>query len=232
MAYCELTTLDKEFLRSLIDNQTGKICDSIRTLRATIEEQHRIFGGSTYADDCKNEKPMQESIGVHNSTVHENAKGMLKQTEKIYNREQTAYIEFDASNRLRNFINDVKDLYDISCIRVRLYDIIDVLKHYSEIKEERCKRHVLNFDLKNGNENSKPFVANVSINVYDYRTWKLFEKFVVVKTAKLVDETSSNKTVYEINTGLKWTDDNNVILQIFVFFDEETTLDNDKPSVN
>lgn len=221
MAYCELTTLDKEFLRSLIDNQTGSICDSIRALRATIEEQHRVFGGSTYADDHKNEKPTQELIGVHNSIVHENAKGMLKRPKKIYNNEQTAYIEFDASNRLRDFVNDIKDLCDISCIRVRLYDITDVLDHYSEIKEERCKRHILNYDLKNDNENSKPFVSNVSINVYDHRTWKLFEKLVVVKTAKLVDETSSNKTVYEINTGLKWTDDNNVVLQIFVFFDKE-----------
>ena len=38
MTYCELTTLDKEFLRSLIDNQTSRICKSIQELRVMIEQ--------------------------------------------------------------------------------------------------------------------------------------------------------------------------------------------------
>lgn len=38
MSYCELTTLDKEFLRNLIDNQTNRICESIRELRILVHE--------------------------------------------------------------------------------------------------------------------------------------------------------------------------------------------------
>ena len=46
MAYCELTTLDKEFLRSLIDNQTNRICESIRELCTIVKEQRCTFGDS------------------------------------------------------------------------------------------------------------------------------------------------------------------------------------------
>lgn len=136
--------------------------------------------------------------------------------KEVYNNERDAYIKFDISDTLKNFINDVKNLYDISCINVRLYDINDILDHYSKIEDIRC--HILNLDsYDDDDKDPKQFITNISIDVYDYNTWKDFEDLMIAKTVKLVDGLfRSNQDIYIVNTGLTWRDYEEVTLQILV----------------
>ena len=137
---------------------------------------------------------------------------------RVYNRERNAYIELDISDTLKNFINNVKNLCNISCIAVKLYDINDILDHFSEIKIKKC--HKLNFDAWNeDDDDERQYITNVDIDVYNYDTWKKFEDLMIAKTIHLVDENDENgprQEIYIINTGLEWTNYEEVTLQIFV----------------
>lgn len=133
----------------------------------------------------------------------------------VYNNDRDTYIKFDISDTLKNFINDVKNLYDISCINVKLYDINDILDHYSEIEDIKC--HNLNIDSwDDDDEDPKQFVTNIGIDIYDYNTWKDYENLMIAKTVNLVDGYRPYQDIYTVNTGLKWKDYENVILQVFV----------------
>ena len=134
--------------------------------------------------------------------------------KEVYNNERDTYIKFDISDTLKNFINDVKNLYDISCINVRLYDINDILDHHSEIEDIQC--HRLNLDSWDEDEDPKQLITNVSIDVYNYNTWKDFEDLTITKTVKLVDGIRPNQDIYIVNTGLTWRDYEEVTLQILV----------------
>ena len=133
----------------------------------------------------------------------------------VYNNDRDTYIKFDISNTLKNFINDVKNLYDISCISVRLYDINDILDRHSEIEDIKC--HELNLDSwDDDDKDPKQFITNVDIDVYDYNTWKDYENLMIAKTVNLVDGYRPNQDIYTVNTGLKWKDYEDIILQVFV----------------
>jgi len=133
----------------------------------------------------------------------------------VYNNDRDTYIKFDISNTLKNFINDVKNLYDISCISVRLYDINDILDHHSEIEDIKC--HNLDLDSwDDDDKDPKQFITNVDIDVYDYNTWKDYENLMIAKTVNLVDGYRPNQDIYTVNTGLKWKDYEDIILQVFV----------------
>lgn len=133
----------------------------------------------------------------------------------VYNNDRDAYIEFDISDTLKNFINDAKNLYNISCISVRLYDINDMLDHHSKIEDIKC--HELEVDSWDDDDKDlKQYITNVDIDAYDYNTWKDYENLMIAKTVNLVDGYRPNQDIYTINTGLKWKDYEDIILQIFV----------------
>lgn len=133
----------------------------------------------------------------------------------IYNHKRDAYIEFDISDTLKNFINNIKNLCNISHIVVRLYDINDILDHFYDIKDEKCHTLYLESWTNDDDVENHQYITNVGIDAYDYNTWKDFEDLMIAKTV-LVNENSSKKDVYIVNTGLEWTDYEEVTLQIFV----------------